>query len=156
MASYSPTISVSTTPALQVTMAGDLTYGEFLNSLGQFVYLIDSYFLQCQSIRQIFQPIAYNIFDASGKQYDLAIISNPDPYQYTASIRENLQGRGIVLNGKSTISFDVLPGEFITIILCTRSVNNQEQLNQVHPNNFKQADDSLGNLKLFEDYKNCL
>jgi len=156
MPSYSPTITVSSTPALQISMAGGVTYEEFLSSLGQFVYKVNSYFLQCQSLQQLQQAIAYNIFDSSGNVLAQAIIQNPDPYQYTASIVQDLKDMGIILNGQSTISFNVLPGEFITMSLCTVQVSNQDELNRMHEDNFEQADDSNGNLQLFEDYSNCL
>lgn len=156
MATVSPTITATTTPGLQITMAGGVTYEEFLNSLGQFVYYVERYQMSAQGYDQIQEKIAYNIYDSNGQLFDQAIISNVNPYQSTASLIRDLTGMDIILNGRSSVSLNIFPNEFIQLILCCNEVSGSEYLNRYHENNFRKVDDDVGNLKLFEGYKSCL
>lgn len=156
MASFTPVITINTTPSLQVTMAGAVTYQEFLNSLGQFVYWLEVYQMQCNSINQLQEELEYFIYNVDGTIFRQTIVPNVDPFQYAVSLRNNVKDMGIILNGQSSIAFTILPNETIQLILCTKQVSNQDALNFINKNNFKRVDDIVGNLKLFVGYKSCL
>ena len=156
MASYSPAITINTSPTVQVTMAGALTYDEFVNSLGQFCYWIKGFRIQSSTYQQLQQPISYIINDANGQQLNQAIIPLADPYQFTTALKVDAKEFGIVLNGQSSLSLLLLPNEFIVLALDTEQVSNQDGLDSISPGNFKRADDLLGNLSLYKKYLDSL
>lgn len=155
MATYAPTIINSSIPGLPVTMTGDLTYDEFLNSLGQFNYRIKKYYLSCiVSVAQLLQSIFYNINDSSGAAAGENIAPNVDPYQSFNSIYMDMGDREIILDSNSSLSFNLLPGEQITMQMYCEQVSVEDPMTS--QNNFNKADDPLNLLELYQQYKDTL
>ncbi len=147
---YTPTITVNSTPAVQVDMAGALTYLEFLNSLGNWNYQVKEFYIRANSNAQINEPINYNIYDVTGQRFNQVINVEIDPYQHQPAQMVNVKQLGILLNGQSSLSFNLLPGEQILIILYTNviAIGGVNMLQQ--SGNLKEGDDLLGNLKLYD------
>src|SRR5271170_5149350 len=161
MAIYTPTIIVTSTPGIQVNMAGTVTYNQFLQSLGQFVYLIHGFILEAQSFQQLLQPISYDIIDADGSAYGVPIVMAPDPYQRQSVMDEETQQLGLVLNGESYVSFNLLAGAFLTLVLCTTEVGPNDGFEVMDDpaakaTNQDRIDDRLGELTLYKDFKLCI
>lgn len=156
MPTASPIITISTVPILQTTMVGAITYAEFRNILGIQVFKINSIFIQAESNEQINQPLAYNDTQVTGKGFQEVLKPKIDPYQYRASFVLDNKGKEIVLNGFSTIAFNLLPRQSISMVLCSDQKSLQDDLNKISKSNFDLAHDSLGNLTLFLNKKDCV
>jgi hypothetical protein len=155
VASYSPTIINNSTPGLPVTMAGDLTYDEFVNSLGQFNYRIKKYYLGCiKSIAQLMQSIFYNINDSDGNASGNNIAPNVDPYQLFNSVYMDLGDKEIILDSNSSLGFNLLASEQITMQLYCEQVGVTDPMK--NENNFNKADDPLDLLELYQKYNDTL
>jgi len=121
MAVFSPTIITNTTPPLEIKIndpgLSGVTYPQFQNSLGQYVYLIKGFYVYCTNINQLIGAINYNRFDADGNQDISNIITTIDPYQDATAIVIDLQNfaTDVILNGNSSLSFDLLPNTTLVI-----------------------------------------
>lgn len=154
MASYSPTITINSTPAIQVTMVGAITYQEFQNIVGTYVFGIDEIFLEALSTRQINQPITYNIYNPNGNSFQQPLTPKVDPYQYRASLRLPTKGEKFILNGFSSLGFIILTGETLSLFLYSQQVSVQDFLKTASSvNNFNNVPDKLGNLKIYMQKK---
>lgn len=158
MAIYTPVIIVNSTPGIVVTMPGTLTYNEFLQSLGPDVYSINNFYIQSQTLAQIFEPIRYNAFDVNGSQYNTPLIMSVDPYQFSAAFSLSTEEKGIILNGQSSLGINLLNAENIIMIFCTDQIAATDGFD-ILPNgksNFKRVDDNLGQLDLYRNFNLCL
>lgn len=155
MASYSPTIIINTTPSIQVSMVGAITYQEFTNLVGIYVYQVNEIFLEALSTRQINQPIIYNIYNSSGTGYQGPLTPKVDPYQYRASFSLPTKNSKIILNGFSSLSLNVLNGENLTMFLYSDQAGiNDILISPDSVNNYKNVPDKLGNLALYKRRNN--
>jgi len=140
MAVFSPTILVNTTPPLVVTIADPgspgVTYQQFQNSLGQYVYLVQGFYVFCTNLNQLTGAVNYNRYDAGGNQDITNIVTTVDPYQDATSIVVDLKRfkTDVVLNGNSSIRFEVLPNVEIQFKTFNRRIENSFGR---HLNNFK-------------------
>ena len=156
MPSFSVNISQNVTPAISVTMSGNTTYQQFKNSLGNFVYYVKRVFLFSNILEQIQGKFTYSIYDASGRQNVETIPSAIDPYQSQNSIYLELQGKEIVLNGQDYIRFRLLPLSNLAIKLFATRISNQDPMNKIEVNNFKELEESSSNPNFFESYKDFI
>lgn len=159
MPSYSPTITLNNNPAISVTMAGNLTYNEFVTSLGCYIYLVNSMYMQAYDFQQLNQTATYTAFDATGYLFSNAIPMVPSPYQFQPTILLESPTFAMVLNGRSNVAFNIDPGERVQMVMLTDEISFSGMLDTVSANNFqlgKQIDDDLGNLELFEHYKTTI
>ena len=158
MASYAPTITVNNTPGLQAQMPGTLTYNEFLQSLGQYVYEIRKYYISStdNNIKQLLQPVYYEINDANGLQEAQVIVHHVDPYQASSSFIEDCSGKNIYLDGNSSFNLNLLAGEQITLSLFTNETAIIDDINKYGKSNFEIASDPLKNIGLYKEYLDTL
>lgn len=146
---YAPTIITDSTPAVQVTMGGNVTYEEFLNSLNNYSYQVNELYIQTSTREQLNQPIAYNIFDANGTQFNQAILVEIDPDQTQNAKVLDLKQQGVVLNGRSSFNLNLMPGETINLIFWCSVVSIEELTALISKANYKMIADPLGNLELY-------
>lgn len=159
MATYSPTIIFNSNPAIQVNMGGSLSYAEFVASLGAYVYVINSIFMQSYTFEQLNQTIQYTAFDATGYLFSNAIPLVPDPYQSQPALKLESPTFGMILNGRSYFNFNINVGERVQMIMCTDEISFSGMLDSVGKSNYekgKEIDDNLGQLTLFEKFNHCV
>lgn len=108
MGSYSATVVLGS-PSVSVTLANGVTYQQFLNSLGSYVYWFDVIYLWTTNGNQINQPILYNYTDTNGNAKTLTVSPTKDPYQYSPALYINIKDLDIVIDGNSTVQFNLLP-----------------------------------------------
>jgi hypothetical protein len=149
MAIFTPTV-ITTSSGLSITMAGGVTYQEFLNSLGRDYYRLVGFYISAQSASQINRIISYEIIDADGNIYQEKINIEIDEYQRQNAYVKDLSDRNILLTGLSSISFVVEPNERIVFDMCLQAVKITEGLDKYSPSNYQKVDDKLGNLVLYE------
>lgn len=101
--------SVTVTSPVSITLANGVTYQQFLNSLGTYVYWFDVVYLWTTNPAQITQPFLYNYTDANGEAKTLTVTPTKDPYQFSPALYINIKEFDIVLDGNSTVQFNLLP-----------------------------------------------
>lgn len=149
MATISPTIIVNSTPAIQVSMLGAITYQEFTNVVGLYVYKVNKIVLEALGFGQINQPINYNIYSPNGTAFEQSLKPKVDPYQYQATYEMSTGKKDIMLNGFSSLAFLIRSGETVTMELCSDQRSVLDELNKVSKTNFQRVPDKLDLLKLF-------
>lgn len=123
----SPTITYSLTPVIIIQCVG-ITYNQFLNSLGTFIYGIEEIYISSNSLLQVSQIMNFNTFDANGNQVFKAIPFPIDSYQFQASRLIETNKDFIYLNQNSSLIFNVLANAQVYLkLLCViaKSVKNE-------------------------------
>lgn len=158
MAVFSPTILVNTSsPPLVVTIADPgvpgVTYDQVKNSLGQYVYLVQGFYVYSNTLNQLIGAINYNRYESDGNQDITNIITTVDPYQDANSIVVDLEKfcTDVVFNGNSSVSFTVLGNATLQLKLYCRRIENSFGR---HLNNFKDIEFMDFKPDFFDNYGN--
>ena len=153
MPSFSVTITSTPTPAISVQLSGNVTYEQFKNSLGQFVYNVRKAYLFSENQRQIQGVFNYNNYDANGNQFFTNVVSALDPYQNQPSLFLDLKDRSIAIDGQDAVKFNMQPNTQLSLKLYVDRITNQDTLNSLHADNFQGLASDLNDVTFFEDYK---
>lgn len=158
MASYTPTIITDSTPAIEISMAGNITYSEFMGTLGVDVYLVKKIFAQANSFQQISQTVKYSIYDSNGFLFSESVALTPDLYQFRPALVLSEPGFGMVLNGRSTYNFNIFSGERVQVIFYAEALELDNGLDKVSKSNTQIAkeNDNIGQLELYDYFKDNL
>jgi len=156
MASFGVTITTSTTPAISVTMSGNTTYAQFKQSLGQYVYNVLTAYLYSNNLTQIQNVFLYNKYDSDGNQSFRNIISAISPYQSANSIYLDTQNQNVVIDGRDTIDFTMLPNTTLQIKLYVNRISNGDEFDDKGINGFIELSDLIVDYNFFDDYKDML
>ena len=83
MPSFSPTVTVQSTPAVSVTSSGSSTpsYEQVRRSLGDNVYNAYEVYLASQFLQQISGVLQFNKYDSNGNITNYDIVPFVSPYQ---------------------------------------------------------------------------
>ena len=153
MPSFSPTIVSNSVPAVQVTMS-NVSYSELKNSLGDYVYFVNKFYLFSNLMAQISQVMNFQRYDVNGDKNIQSIPPAPSPYQYQKAIYYDCKERSIIFNGQSSIKFKLLPGATLNIDFYTNRLAKKDALDIIYPDNFKRLESAMGNFGFFEDWEN--
>ncbi len=156
MASFNVTITTNTTPAIVIQLSGTTTYAQLKNSLGQYVRLITKIYLYSTALRQIQTTLNYSKYDSSGNQNLQSIISAIDPYQGSSSIYLNLKDKNIIIDGRDTIRFNMLPNTTLQGVFYNYCISSGETYDMRGLNTFLIVQDELSDPDFFDDYIDLL
>ena len=158
MATFSPIIVQNvSSPPLVVTVADPgvpgVTYSQVKNSLGQYVYMAQGFYVQSTTLNQLIGAIKYLRYDADGNQLVTSITTTVDPYQDQNAIIVDLANfdTDVVFNGNSSIQFTVLPFERMQIKLYMRRITSSFGRNL---KNFLVQEKIANKPKFFDNYGN--
>jgi hypothetical protein len=103
-----------------------VTYDQVKNSLGQYVYLLQGFYVQSTTLNQLIGAIKYLRYDADGNQLVTNITTTVDPYQDQNAIIVDLANfeSDVIFNGNSSIQFTVLPSEQMQLKLYMRRITS--------------------------------
>ncbi len=138
MASFPVTITTNNTPPVQV-YGVNVSYNEILQSLGAYCYLIEGIFMQTLSALQVNEYLQFIKFNSDGiKQTDVV---NPalDLYAYQPAILLELQDREIIIDGKTSLNFNLLAGQWMRLTFITYRNYLAQGLDQFGPSNKKRV-----------------
>lgn len=152
MPSFAVIVTTTLTPPIQVQLSGNVTYQQFKNSLGQFVYKVEKVYLFSENLRQIQGLFNYNSYDSNGNQVFTNVVSAIDPYQDQPAIILNIKDRGIVIDGQDAVQFNLQPNTQLTFKLYVDRRSNQDYLDELHANNFVDLNRELADPEFFDDY----
>jgi hypothetical protein len=156
MATFTPTITTNTTPAIVNTMTGNTTYTQFKNSLGQYDYLIDQIYLNTTNLVQIHGSFLYSRYDSDGRQNLQSVLSTISPYQTQNSIYINTEDKNLILDGRDYVKFKMQPNTTLQIKLYCDRISNADTLDLNGMNNFKALEDATDKYDFFDQYVDIL
>lgn len=125
---YAPIIANFPNGVVTVVSTTGTSYEQIINSMGSFVYGVDSMYVQSSSNEQVLKPIAFSQYDVNGTREAYSQITTIDPYQYQSSINFDLAKQNVVLNGRTTLSTEILPNAFLRMNLYTSDLSNKALL----------------------------
>lgn len=119
---------LNNSPALLVEVQDSgvpaVTYSQVRNSLGQYIYLVEAFYMYCTNLSQLIGLVNYNRYDSDGNKFVTNIATTVDPYQDNTSIVVDLSdyGSDVVLNGNSSLSATILPNADVKITMYTKRI----------------------------------
>ena len=135
-------------------MSGNVTYKEFKNSLGQFVYDVNQVYLFSSVQQQMAKVFNFSKYDSSGNQNLQSILSVISPYQYQNSIFLSTADNNVIIDGRGYFNFNMLPNTSLTLKLYANRISNQDSLNSFELDNFKKWELQEGKPDFYNNYKN--
>lgn len=117
MPTYIPTVTTFANGVASVSSTDGTSYESILNSMGSFVYGVDSVYLKANSNSQILNGFKVEQYDVKGYIKSFEQKPTIDPYQYQNSVFFKLTKENIVLNGQTTFYINILPNEVIYMIV---------------------------------------
>ena len=116
---YTPTISFFPTGTYTITSKTGTPYFMIQNSMGSYQYGVDYFYYQSDTTQQLFQGLNFRSYDVNGDRSSFINTTTVDPYQYQNSLVLKPIRDDIVLDGKTSISFNLLPNESVNFIFYT-------------------------------------
>jgi len=154
--SFNVPITQNTTPAISINVQGGTTYGQFKNSLGNFDYQVQNTYLVTDNLQQIQGNFRYLKYDVNGNQNLQTILSAIDPYQYFNSLFIDTSDKNLILDGRDYVRFNMLPNTNLLLRIYCDRVSNQDLMNEISKNNFKQLEFLQGTPNFFEQYRDFI
>ena len=124
-------------PGITVQAVGGVTYEELINALGSFNFRVDSIKINALQMNQVHQILQYDHYNSNGNRMKLSVVPNIDPYQSQPAINIETREHDIILDGRSSINFDVMPNENILMILHTEEISLTQMLNSISQTNLQ-------------------
>ena len=154
MPSFTVTINTNVPPAVSVTMTGNITYGQFKNSLGQFVYKVNKLYIFSPNQSQISQIYNYSKYDSDGNQNLQSVIPAVDPFQNQSSLFIELGERNIVIDGRDYVDTVLLPNSTLQMKFYVDKISSSDKLDKDSLSNFDKLENAEGDNGFFENYTN--
>jgi len=156
MPTFNPFIFPLLNPYINVSMSGNLTYQQFKESLGSYVYEVDKIYIFSANQSQIKGNFKFSKYDSDGRQNAQSILSVIDPFQFQNSLYIKTENKGITIDGRDTVQFNMQPNTILQIKLYVKRITSGDNLNQLSPSNFQQFEEAEGYLDYFEEYKDSI
>ena len=140
---YSPTIQTYPNGIVTISSLDSTSYNTLINSMGSWVYKINTIYLKANQLTQFTNPMLFNEYDVNGTRQSFFQILPVDPYQFQTALNFDLVKNDVVLNGRTTLSMTVNPNEIIFLVIRTKALTNRMYL---------QGKDTFFNDFIFENY----
>jgi hypothetical protein len=100
-------------------------YFAIQNSMGSYLYGIFYIYMQSNTQQQLLQGLSFRSYDSNGDIRRFINTTTIDPYQYQNSLFVKPINKDIVLNGRTSINFNLLPNEIINFVFyCNQLANS--------------------------------
>ena len=152
---FAPTIINHTLPQVSVVNADSsvppISYSQIKYSLGQYVYNIESYYMQSPNLSQLIGTVQYNRYDVNGDKSYTTIPTTVDPYQSASAIVGDLKQSDtyFILNGNSSLATTVRPLTTLELTLYCKRITNSFGANL---NSFKIMEEIFRKPNFFKQY----
>jgi hypothetical protein len=155
MPTVSPTISTAAPLITITTQEGGVTYDQILASLGSMVYGAELIYIYGATNQQIAQPFYYVHTDVNGNADEKYLPFAIDPYQDQPSLYYESNKTEVVFDGKSSLTFDLLPNSTVYLKFYTEVKANRDMLDLRYNNLFVEVEKDQG-VEFFHDFKDYL
>ena len=132
MGLYKPTITLIPNGVVSVTSTDATRYSSIVNSQSGYCYKVLKTYINTSTTNQLFQPYQYNHYDVNGNIE--AFIENVliDPYQYVSAVIFKPLKENVVLDGRTSIAFTILPNEIINMVIYVEELSNSNLVTPTH------------------------
>lgn len=159
---FSPIITVSLSPSLQIEVAGGISYKSILQELGYTVIKANRLYYWASTMVQFNNPITYLIYEVDG-QLQQALTPTPiDPHQFATSMILMLKEKDkpgalpFIFNGTTWLSLYLEANSSLQFIFDTVGFSVKKELNEFGPDNFTKLADTIDQPDFFKGYKDEL
>lgn len=159
MPSFSPSVTVQSTPAVLVTSSGSSTpsYEEVRRSLGDNVYNAYEVYLASGLLQQISGVLQFNKYDSNGNITNYDIVPFVSPYQKQKTLFFGLNSRETVIDGRNTFQFTLLPNSTLNFKVFMEHVSveafvDDKGQNPLGQSNFQQFETATGQFDFFNSF----
>lgn len=123
---------------VSVVSTDGTSYQSILNSMGSFVYGVESIYVKANSNEQILKGFTVEQYDVNGYIKSFEQKPTIDPYQYQKSVNFKTIRDNVVLNGQTTFDINVLPNEVIFMNIYVNQLSLRDYLsgNSAFDNDF--------------------
>jgi hypothetical protein len=159
MPSFSPTVTVQTTPAVLVTTSGASTptYEQIRRSLGDNVYNAYEVYFASNNFQQISGVLQFNKYDSNGNITNYDIVPFVSPYQKQKTLFFQLNSRETIIDGRNTFQFPLLPNTALNFKIFMEHTSVEEFIddngqNELGQSNFQQFETATGQFDFFNSF----
>jgi hypothetical protein len=159
MPSFSPTVTVNTTPAVLVTSSGanTPTYEEIRRSLGDNVYHAFEVYFASNNFQQISGVLQFNKYDSNGNITNYDIVPFVSPYQRQKTLFYKLDSKQTIIDGRNTFQFPILPNTSLKFQLFSEHVSvetfvDEQGKNPLGESNFQKFETATGLFDFFNSF----
>jgi hypothetical protein len=146
---FAPTITTYPNAVVTVASNDSTPYSSIIESMGSFIYGVKEMYLKANDNSQILQGYQFKRYDVNGTLESFVDTPTIDPYQFQSSVFFKLVKDNVVLDGRTSLDFEVLPSQSLFIIIYTSQLANRDLVPRT---NFFYNDF----FNLFNDYKDCI
>jgi hypothetical protein len=127
---YAPAITTFPNGVFTITSNKGTSYPLIQESMGSYQYGINEIYLQSNTTQQLFQPISFRSYDANGTISNVVDVITVNPYQKQNSLFIKPVNKNLILDGRTSISFNLLANEDANIIFYTTEQSNAYALKE--------------------------
>jgi len=127
---YTPTTTFYPNGVFTISSNDATPYFVIQNSMGSFLYGIFYIYLQSNSPDQLLQGMNFRTYDVNGEIKSFINTTTIDPYQYQNSLFVKPISDDIVLNGRTSINFNLLPTETVNFVFYVNQTANSYLLKE--------------------------
>jgi len=127
---YTPIINFYPNGVYTISSNDATPYFVIQNSMGSFLYGIYSMYIKSNTSEQLLQGLNFRTYDANGDIKSFINTNTIDPYQYQNSLFVKPISKNIVLNGRTSINFNLLPIENVNFTFFVNQISNSDFLKE--------------------------
>lgn len=127
---YTPTSSFFPTGTYTIASNDSTPYFVIQNSMGSFLYNIFYMYIQANTKEQLLSGLSFRSYDVNGDIKNFINTTTINPYQYQNSLFLKPITDTIVLNGRTSINFNLLPNEIVNFIFYVHQTANSYLLEE--------------------------
>jgi hypothetical protein len=127
---YKPTVTFYSTGTYTIKSNDSTPYFVLQNSMGSYLYGIFYIYMQSNTAEQLLQGLNFRTYDVNGDIKKFINTTVIDPYQYQNSLFLKPIKQDIVLDGKTSINFNLLPNEIVNFVFYVNQLANSYLLKE--------------------------
>ena len=127
---YAPATTTFPNGVFTITSNKGTPYPLIQESMGSYEYGIDEIYIQSNTTQQLLQPLIFRSYDSNGTISVTVDVTTVNPYQKQSSIFIKPTNKNLVLDGRTSINFTLLPNEDENIIFYTTEQSNAYALKE--------------------------
>jgi hypothetical protein len=127
---YTPTTTFYPNGVYTISSNDSTPYFVIQNSMGSYLYGIFYIYLQSNTPEQLLQGLNFRAYDVNGDIKTFINTTVIDPYQYQNSLFLKPISDKIVLNGRTSINFNLLPSETVNFVFYVNQLANSYLLKE--------------------------
>ena len=121
---YLPTTTFYPNGIYRIISTTTTPYFVIQNSMGSYQYRIDDIYMQSITTQQLLQSLGFRRYDVNGDITNFLNVTTVNPYQYQNSLFMKPLRNDIVLDGRTSINFNLLPNEDVNFVFYITEYSN--------------------------------